>query len=1252
MGVLYISQEKATFTVGRAPESDLVLDHSYVSRKHLIFTRLTDDVASVEVSGTNGAVIREQQVNKGRSRLVRAGDRVTIGNIRMVWIGRRNTADQMFFALSAPAVLEKQSVEIEGPPPRQVPEKPSLMLAAGPALTMAIPILLGAGRSVAVLASVFAAVWAVANVLTRVRRQRANEARRRNTYLSYISECEKEIRQKIKKITVTLNEINPPIDAYLQPGRASLPWKVLSGDQDNLPVRTGMGTIENPLEIVIPRERFAGIDDSLKEFPGMIRSKYEMIPACPVLVDLNDLSFAGFAISCETDRKRLAAFILNLCAAYSPESLGIDLLTDKEVMRYYMWITWLPHYGRGKDAAQTVVFTDDASIARDAAGAGNKAIFIFDPNCCGPPGHINVINRDPDKRDIRFDTTEQELCYSYAANMSRLWKRDAKKEEIPSRVLFGRLIDDMLPSGFFEEGVKEAIERLSGEVMKQYSICDTTDKICAPIGIREGGEKVYLDLHERGSGPHGLIAGTTGSGKSELLTTMIISFSLRYPPEKLSFFLIDYKGGGMSGLFADLPHLLGSISNLTRSRSQRAMTALRSENIRRQELFVKYKVNNINDYTLLYDRGEAEESLPHIVIMVDEFAELKREEPEFMDNLISISQVGRSLGMHLLLATQKPAGVVDEKIRSNTGFRIALRLVDRSDSMDMLHRDDAVAIRECGRGFFQAANEQLVCFQSGYAMAGVETDEDPPRIYTDFFMDEHIPDISGGRIKSAPAGGMTWYEYSLMAVKEADRIRGRTPAAKLFLPPVPEDPEDDTAYAIYDDPCRQRYIRQVYDPSEAGHTLIAGRSQSGKSELLYTMIARIRAQASIYIIDYGGGRLKDAAKWSCCGGYTTDEGGDNTVRLTGFIDEMLSDGRKKGADRQTVVLVLDNIEEIKKAFPAAAEHIRHILTVGKREGIYILAATLSVTGSKEERLFDTCLFLGNDDPYVISAFLRVPSRAVPAVADCPGRGIGLIDKKALEFQAVKTGEKPYRPANEAKARAYPYVPPDPTIDDLIKRALSEMPPKAGDAVELLPAGYEKTSGKIYAIPLKSVRCVLVGGKAYKGRHTFVNTISAMAGKYGITCTEADTYESYISYCRRSAAPAVITADIQNILDDFHSQTRSPAEEDELISYIENPTDEGDRGIPIKLTVALIDEGIRNRYFGTRIYDALTRRPYVLMFGGHLDESRIFDFSYLSFSDQQKSQKRGNATVIKYGENVFSGEVILPGPGNVDNSQTL
>lgn len=243
----------------------------------------------------------------------------------------------------------------------------------------------------------------------------------------------------------------------------------------------------------------------------------------------------------------------------------------------------------------------------------------------------------------------------------------------------------------------------------------------ALVGFRNGNTPCYLDIHERYHGPHGLVAGTTGSGKSETLQTYILSLAVNFSPEDVGFFIIDYKGGGMANLFDNLPHMIGSISNLSGNQIKRAMVSIQSENRRRQRIFAEYGVNNINGYTALYKNGDTAEPVPHLFIIIDEFAELKREEPEFMKELISVAQVGRSLGVHLILSTQRPSGTVDENIWANSKFHLCLRVQDRQDSIDMLHRTEAAYLTQAGRCYLQVGNNEIFeLFQSGWSGAAYD----------------------------------------------------------------------------------------------------------------------------------------------------------------------------------------------------------------------------------------------------------------------------------------------------------------------------------------------------------------------------------------------------------------------------------------------------------------------------------------------------------------------------------------------------
>ncbi len=246
--------------------------------------------------------------------------------------------------------------------------------------------------------------------------------------------------------------------------------------------------------------------------------------------------------------------------------------------------------------------------------------------------------------------------------------------------------------------------------------------MAAPLGVAKSGV-VSLDLHDKAHGPHGLVAGTTGSGKSELLQTYILSMSTLFHPYEVAFVIIDFKGGGMVNQFRSLPHLLGTITNIDGREIDRSLRSIKAELLKRQRLFAETEVNHIDKYIRKYRAGEASVPLPHLIIIVDEFAELKAEQPEFMKELISAARIGRSLGVHLILATQKPSGQVNEQIWSNSRFKLCLKVQSQEDSNEVLKSPLAAEIKEPGRAYLQVGNNEIFeLFQSAYSGAPARTD--------------------------------------------------------------------------------------------------------------------------------------------------------------------------------------------------------------------------------------------------------------------------------------------------------------------------------------------------------------------------------------------------------------------------------------------------------------------------------------------------------------------------------------------------
>ncbi len=258
------------------------------------------------------------------------------------------------------------------------------------------------------------------------------------------------------------------------------------------------------------------------------------------------------------------------------------------------------------------------------------------------------------------------------------------------------------------------------------------DTLSAIIGIDMNNDYLSLDLSEKGNGPHGLIAGTTGSGKSEFIITLILSFALHYHPRELQFVIIDFKGGGVASVLATrnlyLPHIIGVLDNLDNHEIERALASFKNECKKREMLFQQMTVlsdKSINNLSLYQHEWKESYNLPYLsdlVIIIDEFAELKLEYPDFLLDLMSISRIGRSLGIHLILVTQKPAGIVNEQIWSNCHFKICLKVQEKQDSREVLHRDDAANIYDPGEFYF-LSDDHFVHAKSGYANADAKMNQ-------------------------------------------------------------------------------------------------------------------------------------------------------------------------------------------------------------------------------------------------------------------------------------------------------------------------------------------------------------------------------------------------------------------------------------------------------------------------------------------------------------------------------------------------
>lgn len=627
------------------------------------------------------------------------------------------------------------------------------------------------GLVMAISSAVIGVVWTLINLRNIRKEEKDFESFRLEEYGNYLVDKTNQIKEKYQLVEQKLNDNYPSAEECLNYDENSkVLWNRNRSHEDFLVHRLGKGDIPFPMHFAIPKKRFSLYKDDLADKPLFIKENYKMIYNVPITLDLTKKKLIGVVGGKnKTGAIEIAKILSTQIAAnncYTDVKLGFiyNQYSSSDINKWN-FCKWFPHvWSKDKKTRFVASTSDEASdvfyeltqILRNRIDVqdSNKKIpkpyyvifisdlsllegelfskYVFDnnealglttillseryeelPNNCEFiientdkfKGMYSVYDDEFQKQKILFDYVDSQRVEQFSRHLSSLQVLEIEEGgEIPNNLTFFEML-----------GINKLEDLQVKELWAKNRIYENIRGI---IGKKAGGQPCYLDVHEKYHGPHGLVAGTTGSGKSETLQTYMLSLAINYSPDDIAFFIIDYKGGGMANLFEGLPHMVGQISNLSGNQVKRAMISIKSENRRRQRVFSENGVNNINAYTKLYKNGEATYPIPHLFIIIDEFAELKREEPEFMQELISVSQVGRSLGVHLILATQKPNGTVDDNIRSNSKFKLCLRVQDKQDSNDMLQKPDAAYITQAGRCYLQVGNDELYeLFQSGFSGA-------------------------------------------------------------------------------------------------------------------------------------------------------------------------------------------------------------------------------------------------------------------------------------------------------------------------------------------------------------------------------------------------------------------------------------------------------------------------------------------------------------------------------------------------------
>lgn len=551
----------------------------------------------------------------------------------------------------------------------------------------------------------------------------------------------------------------------------------------------------------------------------------------------------------------------------------------------------------------------------------------------------------------------------------------------------------------------------------------------------KGIEPLYLDL--KNEGPHALVGGTTGAGKSEFLQSWVMGMAAAYSPDRVSFLFVDYKGGAAFADCLNLPHTVGLVTDLSQHLVRRALTSLRAELHYREHLLNRKKAKDL----LALQREADPEAPPYLIIIVDEFAALATEVPEFVDGVVDVAARGRSLGLHLILATQRPAGVIKDSLRANTNLRVALRMADEDDATDILGVPDAAYFDPSipGRGAAKTGPGRIQGFQTGYA--GGWTTEKPQRPQID------IVEMAFGSgpsweapapekpVREAPAGPNDIARMTTNIVRAAESLAISPPrkpwldelATTYDFSKLPNPRTDERLLlGVADDPTRQEQPTVFYEPDKDGNMAIFGTGGSGKSAALrgIAIAAAVTPRGGpvhIYGIDCGSSGLKMLDELPHVGEIIDGDDVERVGRLLRLLRDIADERSARFADVRASTIVeyrtLANRPDEKRifvlldgmsAFRETYEYSRlsalwdiflQLATDGRPLGIHLVitgdrpnSVPASLLASIQRRLV---LRLSSEDDYMS---MDVPKDVLSATSP-PGRG--LLD--GLEVQLAVLG---------------------------------------------------------------------------------------------------------------------------------------------------------------------------------------------------------------------------------------------------------
>lgn len=987
--------------IGRSSTQELCLKSAGISLCHALLQAKDTEWELVDQASTNGCYVNGDRITR---HTVVPGDVIYLGNV-MLLMGKdsifvpEQIADTRLSEISycktvieekeagtaiclTPEPVQKLTMEIELPLAKGTQENLPAIFVLGPSITMGLSstamglfsFWLAAERKQDLLSVVPTLLMSLSMALGTIlwpllskryerKQQRRKEEKRCYVYSCYLLEVKQRIQQAMQEETAYLQHWYPPVSKLCVDFLAQKPYRLRCVNHaDWLHVVLGQGSCPAGVDLQIPHVSSMTQDVLLDKLHGLQAGQFRL-ENVPIVADLRECQ----SLCLEGERSvcidTLLNILLQLVIQQPEKETRICIAADKALISREK-LFCLPHLFVDR---QRLLVWDETSAGRcrrlleavvDDEGIKDVIVCILEPcltDSLQLPAHEKIhqlrwsdtLNNAADLqlqingRSVRWPQRHADFTIDTCTERQRR-AAFVQRSAYPKDSARGKKMLSFLKL-FHCHSVEEL------QIASRYQGSDAAKSLRVIIGQSADGGELYLDAHEHSHGPHGLLAGMTGSGKSECLLTYLLSLAVTFSCQDVSFLLIDFKGGTMANALAKLPHTAGIITNLDKGILMRCMCAIEGELTRRQQQLAdtgeRYGISSmdIDKYMQLRKQHPSLTAMPHLFLVADEFAELKQLFPAVLDHLRQCARIGRSLGIHLLLATQKPFGVVDEQIWSNARFRLCLKVADRNDSMDMLKKDSAVHLQHPGQLFLQVGHDEVfVQGQSAWTQAPYDPcGKEASDLYLSYY-------DSDGNMQDLPMAGGTVAKTELEAVCDALCAISTERAAPLWMPPLKpnlqqeELPAKETALTLglLDDLAHQQQIPFSMSVWDGRNLAVCGMVGSGKSMFVETLIQSclVKSENILYLFDFDKPLFMKYAQYQQVAAVFQREDAEGIQSFFSFMRRMIKQRRAQRSE-QGILCILHNYEVFHELYQELEEELLYLLREGKKYGIVCCITT-------------------------------------------------------------------------------------------------------------------------------------------------------------------------------------------------------------------------------------------------------------------------------------------------------------------------